>query len=390
MLTKRLNINVADKAYKMSDIDIKKLARMYNGKSPMDDYKGWDIYKIDGKVLAKKGSYIINVLSGRMEDLVKKIDFESYYSPGNKDAEDPGFDVRNIEEETIANDNFRKVIVTGNNLQLVLMSLPPGGEIGMEMHKDVDQFFRIEEGAGTLDTKASGTYPLKAGSSILIKAGTAHNIIAGDKGIKLYTLYAPPNHAIDIVQKTKEEADAAEQAGTDVPPQKTGDGGPGSGPQPGGGSTEHEEFTKKHPNVSGNIKVASSGHTKSDATKLATELRKKGVFASIFHQAGPHSGENSKYFLVIPKTKDAYTNWNPSEEFKGEQKAEYKGYKIEINKWGNGAIHLQIIDPKGYPILSASDSSYSKGTGIKFVKETAQKAIDDHIEKIARMKNERY
>jgi mannose-6-phosphate isomerase-like protein (cupin superfamily) len=133
--------------------------------------------------------------------------------------EDPGFDVRNIEEETIANDNFRKVIVTGNNLQLVLMSLPPGGEIGMETHKDVDQFFRIEEGEGTLDTKASGTYPLKAGSSVLIKAGTAHNIIAGDKGIKLYTLYAPPNHAIDIVQKTKEEADAAEQAGTDVPPE---------------------------------------------------------------------------------------------------------------------------------------------------------------------------
>lgn len=129
-------------------------------------------------------------------------------------------DVRDIETDTIANNAFRKVVSTGSNLQLVLMSLLPNEDIGMEAHQDVDQFFRIEEGEGELDTKEYGTYPLKAGSSILIKAGTYHNIIAGDNGLKLYTLYAPPNHRNNILQNTKQEAVLAEKEGTDKPPEQ--------------------------------------------------------------------------------------------------------------------------------------------------------------------------
>lgn len=136
-----------------------------------------------------------------------------------KDAE-PGFDIRNIEEETVANNNFRKVLVTGNNIQLVLMSLLPNEDIGMETHPAVDQFFRIEEGEGEVEIQGSGKTPIKSGSSITIKAGTQHNIIntSSDKPLKLYTLYAPPNHGPDIVQKTKAEAAIAEKEGTDVPP----------------------------------------------------------------------------------------------------------------------------------------------------------------------------
>lgn len=122
-----------------------------------------------------------------------------------------GYDVRNIEEETASNDYFRKVIVTGNNIQLVLMSLLPNEDIGMEVHEDVDQFFRIDDGDGFCEIEGEGKTPIKDGSSIVIKAGTHHNIIAGDKGLKLYTIYAPPNHPPDRVQKTKAEVVAEEK-----------------------------------------------------------------------------------------------------------------------------------------------------------------------------------
>jgi mannose-6-phosphate isomerase-like protein (cupin superfamily) len=137
-----------------------------------------------------------------LDDVLKKIALI-------QDAEgDPGYDVRNIEEETTANDYFRKVIVTGKNLQLVLMSLLPNEDIGMEVHEDVDQFFRIDEGDGFCEIKDGEKTPIKDGSSIVIKAGTYHNIIAGDKGLKLYTIYAPPNHPPNREQKTKAEAEA--------------------------------------------------------------------------------------------------------------------------------------------------------------------------------------
>jgi len=127
------------------------------------------------------------------------------------DADESGYDVRNIEEETTANDYFRKVIYTGKNLQLVLMSLLPNEDIGMEVHPDVDQFFRIDDGNGFCKIEGEGKTPIQNGSSIIIKAGTHHNIIAGDQGLKLYTIYAPPNHPPDRVQKTKAEAMAEEE-----------------------------------------------------------------------------------------------------------------------------------------------------------------------------------
>lgn len=123
--------------------------------------------------------------------------------------DDKGFDVRNIEEETIANEDFRRVLYTGKNEQLVLMSINAGDDIGMEVHSDVDQFFRIEEGEGKLVIRDEGDFPLTAGSSILVKQGTAHNIInTGSKPLKLYTVYSPPNHPPDRVQTTKEIAEA--------------------------------------------------------------------------------------------------------------------------------------------------------------------------------------
>jgi mannose-6-phosphate isomerase-like protein (cupin superfamily) len=121
---------------------------------------------------------------------------------GNK----PSYDVRNIEQETIANDFFRKVIFTGDNLQLVLMSLLPNEDIGMEVHEGIDQFFRIEEGDGHIEVKDEGKTVVNKGVSIVVRHGTYHNIIAGGNGLKLYTVYAPPNHPPDREQKTKAEA----------------------------------------------------------------------------------------------------------------------------------------------------------------------------------------
>ena len=96
------------------------------------------------------------------------------------------------------------------------MSLLPNEDIGMEVHDKVDQFFRVEEGEGLLEIKDQGTYPLKAGSSILITAGTKHNVKnIGNKPLKLYTIYGPPNHPADTLQNTKAEAVEAEKVTKD-------------------------------------------------------------------------------------------------------------------------------------------------------------------------------
>jgi len=125
-----------------------------------------------------------------------------------------GFDIRNIEEDSIENDNFRQVLYTGSNMQLVVMSLNPKEDIGSEIHKNVDQFFRIEEGVGEIEAgESKERIPIKSGSSILIQAGTRHNIInsSDSKKLKLYTIYAPPNHPDGTIHKTKEDAIAAEK-----------------------------------------------------------------------------------------------------------------------------------------------------------------------------------
>ena len=114
----------------------------------------------------------------------------------------------NIEKITVANQDFRRVLYTGQHLQLVLMTLRPGEEIGAEIHADRDQFFRFEEGAGEVDID-DNTYSVEDGSGIIVPAGARHNVRnTGERPLKLYTLYAPPEHKDGIVQSTKAEAEA--------------------------------------------------------------------------------------------------------------------------------------------------------------------------------------
>ncbi|MBI4779043.1 cupin domain-containing protein [Candidatus Falkowbacteria bacterium] len=117
----------------------------------------------------------------------------------------------NIEKDTLANNNFRKVLYTGKNSQLVLMSLKPKEEIGMEVHTDNDQFFRFEKGLGKCIVDGN-EYEVKDGSAIVVPAGAEHNVInlSADEDLKLYTIYSPAHHKDGIVRATKEEAEANE------------------------------------------------------------------------------------------------------------------------------------------------------------------------------------
>ena len=119
--------------------------------------------------------------------------------------------INNIEEETLANDNFRKVLYTGKHSQLVLMSLKPGEEIGMEIHADNDQFFRFEKGQGKCIIDGN-EYEVKDGTAVVVPAGAEHNIINVSEAeeLKLYTIYSPAHHKDGITRKTKEEAEAQE------------------------------------------------------------------------------------------------------------------------------------------------------------------------------------
>jgi mannose-6-phosphate isomerase-like protein (cupin superfamily) len=111
--------------------------------------------------------------------------------------------IDDIEEVTERNDDFRRVIYTGPHLQLVLMALQPGQEIGSEVHSGVDQFFRIEKGKGVIDIDGVRT-KIKSDSGVLVPAGARHNLInTGDKTLKLYTLYAPPHHRDGLVRQEK-------------------------------------------------------------------------------------------------------------------------------------------------------------------------------------------
>ena len=122
--------------------------------------------------------------------------------------------VTNIEKDTVENNNFRKVVYTAPNSQLVLMSLKPGEDIGSEVHQ-LDQFLRVEKGTGK--TVLNGAeYPIEDGSAIVVPAGTEHNIInTGETEMKLYTVYSPPNHRDGVTHRTKEEAVADEEDGFD-------------------------------------------------------------------------------------------------------------------------------------------------------------------------------
>lgn len=116
-----------------------------------------------------------------------------------------------IEDASIKNDNFRKVLFTAEHSQLVLMSLKPGEEIGMETHQ-LDQFIRVEAGRGTAQLNGKD-YPIQDGSALVIPAGTQHNIINSGKdgALKLYTIYSPPEHKDGVVHRTKQDAQADRQ-----------------------------------------------------------------------------------------------------------------------------------------------------------------------------------
>ena len=116
--------------------------------------------------------------------------------------------VDNIEKLTVENNDFRRVLYTGHNLQLVLMTLQPGEEIGEEVHEDRDQFFRFEEGTGAVDIDGVENR-VEEDFAVIVPAGARHNVRnIGSVPLRLYTLYAPPEHKDGVVQSTKAEADA--------------------------------------------------------------------------------------------------------------------------------------------------------------------------------------
>lgn len=116
-----------------------------------------------------------------------------------------------MEKEALENHYFRRVLSTQAHMQLVLMSLQPGEDIGVEVHNENDQFFRIEAGEGEAIINGV-SYPLKDGTSVIVPAGTEHNIInKGEGELQMYTIYAPAHHPDGTVHKTKAEAMEAEE-----------------------------------------------------------------------------------------------------------------------------------------------------------------------------------
>lgn len=114
----------------------------------------------------------------------------------------------NIEKETTGNKDFRRVVYTGHHMQLVLMSLRPGQDIGEEVHENVDQFFRFESGTGKCKVDEY-EYDVKDGDAVIVPAGARHNVTntSNEEELKMYTIYAPPNHKDGIVRATKKEAE---------------------------------------------------------------------------------------------------------------------------------------------------------------------------------------
>jgi mannose-6-phosphate isomerase-like protein (cupin superfamily) len=138
----------------------------------------------------------------KIAEIAKQVFAEEKEPPVNPNLK--GF-VTDIEDETVKNKNFRKVLYTGQFSQLVLMSIKPKEDIGEEVH-DVDQFFRVDEGSGKV--VINGTeHKISDGFAIVVPAGAKHNIINdGKKDLKLYSLYSPPHHADHVVHMTKEKA----------------------------------------------------------------------------------------------------------------------------------------------------------------------------------------
>ena len=119
--------------------------------------------------------------------------------------------VGNIEKLTEGNDDFRRVLYTGHNIQLVLMAIQPGSEIGEEVHDDIDQFFRIETGEGEVWIDGVA-HPVKSDDGIIVPQGARHNVVnTGKDTLRLYTLYGPPEHIDGTVHLTRADALAAHE-----------------------------------------------------------------------------------------------------------------------------------------------------------------------------------
>jgi len=114
----------------------------------------------------------------------------------------------NIEHDTLDNTNFRKVLYTGKHSQLVVMSLRPNEEIGLETHDENDQFLRFEGGEGKVFIDGN-EYSVEDGDAVIVPAGAEHNVVnvSDSEELKLYTIYSPPHHKDQIVRKTKQEAE---------------------------------------------------------------------------------------------------------------------------------------------------------------------------------------
>lgn len=124
--------------------------------------------------------------------------------------------VANIEEATLANNNYRTTLWTGKNLQVTLMTIQSGHDIGLEVHETTDQFLRIEEGNATVymgDSRENLTsWEANNDDAVIVPAGTWHNLVnSGNTPLKIYSIYSPPEHPHGTVHKTKEEADADEE-----------------------------------------------------------------------------------------------------------------------------------------------------------------------------------
>lgn len=116
-----------------------------------------------------------------------------------------------IEKLTVTNDDFRRELYTGKHLQLVLMTIQPGGDIGEEVHTDSDQFFRVEEGRGEVVLDGN-RIEIADDDAVIVPAGARHNVInTGDAPLRLYTLYAAPQHRVGTVHATKADADASHE-----------------------------------------------------------------------------------------------------------------------------------------------------------------------------------
>jgi mannose-6-phosphate isomerase-like protein (cupin superfamily) len=122
--------------------------------------------------------------------------------------------VGSIEKQTLKNTYFREVLFTGKHSQLVVMCLQAGEEIGDEVHPNVDQFFRIEQGEAKFVLNENEEHLVREGDAVVVPGQTYHNVINTSKTaeLKLYTIYSPPNHPAGTIHKTKAEADAAEPA----------------------------------------------------------------------------------------------------------------------------------------------------------------------------------